>query len=107
MKKLILLGALLISSISMTEEIERIIYQDNKVYQVKCQILEKKEIPFQEVKQGYINKIDKELTQMINSDCDFVVKLLRIYQLVHMKEMVVKLDYPSESIQLLIEENLR
>ena len=107
MKKLILLGSLILSTLTFTEEkeIERVIYQEGKIYKVKCEIIE--EIPFEKVKYNYLDKIDSEIDKIMNAEMDTVVKMLRIYQLMNMRETVEKLDYPSASIQSIIEDNLR
>lgn len=105
MKKLILLGSLILSTLTFTEEIERVIYQEGKIYKVKCEIIA--EIPFEEVKYNYLDKIDSEIDKIMNAEMDTVVKMLRIYQLMNMRETVEKLDYPSASIQSIIEDNLR
>lgn len=107
MKKLILLGSLILSTLTFTEEkeIERVIYQEGKIYKVKCEIIE--EIPFEEIKYNYLDKIDSEIDKIMNAEMDTVVKMLRIYQLMNMRETVEKLDYPSASIQSIIEDNLR
>lgn len=107
MKKLILLGSLILSTLTFTgeKEIERVIYQEGKIYKVKCEIIT--EIPFEEVKYNYLDKIDSEIDKIMNAEMDTVVKMLRIYQLMNMRETVEKLDYPSASIQSIIEDNLR
>lgn len=107
MKKLILLGSLILSTLTFTgeKEIERVIYQEGKIYKVKCEIIE--EIPFEKVKYNYLDKIDSEIDKIMNAEMDTVVKMLRIYQLMNMRETVEKLDYPSASIQSIIEDNLR
>lgn len=107
MKKLILLGSLILSTLTFTEEkeIERVIYQEGKIYKVKCEIIA--EIPFEEIKYNYLDKIDSEIDKIMNAEMDTVVKMLRIYQLMNMRETVEKLDYPSASIQSIIEDNLR
>lgn len=107
MKKLILLGSLILSTLTFTDEkvIERVIYQEGKIYKVKCEIIA--EIPFEEVKYNYLDKIDSEIDKIMNAEMDTVVKMLRIYQLMNMRETVEKLDYPSASIQSIIEDNLR
>lgn len=107
MKKLILLGSLILSTLTFTgeKEIERVIYQEGKIYKVKCEIIA--EIPFEEVKYNYLDKIDSEIDKIMNAEMDTVVKMLRIYQLMNMRETVEKLDYPSASIQSIIEDNLR
>lgn len=107
MKKLILLGSLILSTLTFTDEkeIERVIYQEGEIYKVKCEIIE--EIPFEEIKYNYLDKIDSEIDKIMNAEMDTVVKMLRIYQLMNMRETVEKLDYPSASIQSIIEDNLR
>lgn len=62
MKKLILLGSLILSTLTFTEEIERVIYQEGKLYKVKYEIIE--EIPFEQVKYNYLDKIDDKIDKI-------------------------------------------
>lgn len=106
MKKLVLLGALLISSLSFGEQIEQIVSENGRVYKVKCEVVEKKEIPFEEIKVEYMKKIDKEIDKIANAEMDMVVQMLRIYQLVNMKKIVNNLEESNKNMLRLLNDNL-
>lgn len=77
MKKLILLGSLILSTLTFTEEIERVIYQEGKLYKVKYEIIE--EIPFEQVKYNYLDKIDDKIERMSKEAKDCTINVLRIF----------------------------
>lgn len=77
MKKLISLGSLILSTLTFTEEIERVIYQEGKLYKVKYEIIE--EIPFEQVKYNYLDKIDDKIERMSKEAKDSTINVLRIF----------------------------
>lgn len=106
MKKLVLLGALLVSVLTYGETTEKVVIENGKIYKMECEVINKKEIPFEEIRTEYIEKIDKEIDKIVNEEMDMIVQMLRIYQLVNMKKIANNLEEPNENILRLLNDNL-